>query len=67
LRHSEIHPTWETELKTTLSQPYTPDELERIKESISLVERLNQSESRAPGTFERLLDLARAEDAEFDE
>ncbi len=60
----ETRPAWVVELKRTLARPYTPEELARLREWDARIERLNAGRSWPPGTFQRLLDLVRAEDAQ---
>ena len=59
----ETKPTWARELKERLSRPYTDEELRRIRQSFAAIDRLNAGQSWPPGTYQRLLDLADAEDA----
>lgn len=63
----ETKPAWMLELKKQLEQPYTPEELERIRLSFETVDRLNAGKTWPPGTYERLLEMARAEDSVDDE
>ena len=58
--HTE--PVWVKELKAELARPYTPDEMTRLQEWDRTIRELNTGRTWPPGTFQRLLDLAEAED-----
>ncbi|MGH2369673.1 MAG: hypothetical protein ACRDI2_15925, partial [Chloroflexota bacterium] len=58
----ETKPAWVQELKKQLEQPYTEEEMQRIRESFEIVDRINAGKTWPPGTFQRLLDMAHAED-----
>ncbi len=58
--HTE--PAWVKELKAELTRPYTPEETSHLQEWDRMIRELNTGRSWPPGTFERLLDLAEAED-----
>jgi hypothetical protein len=58
----EAKPAWALKLKESLSQPYTADELARLQAWAKRLKRLNDGKSWPPGTFLRLMDLARTED-----
>ncbi|HYU20170.1 MAG TPA: hypothetical protein VEQ11_15890 [Chloroflexota bacterium] len=59
----ETRPAWVVELKQRLSRPCAEDELVRLQAWAEQVSRINDDTTWLPGTFERLLDLARAEAA----
>ena len=63
----DTKPAWVLELKKKLEQPYTPEELERMRRSFAAIDRLNAGKVWPKGTFQRLLDLAQAEDKDEDE
>ena len=58
--HTE--PAWVRELKAELARPYTTEEVARLQEWDRTIRELNIGRTWPPGTFERLLDLAEAED-----
>lgn len=58
----QTEPAWVLELKKKLAQPYTEDEKARIRRSLEAADRINAGKTWPPGTFQRLLDMARAED-----
>jgi hypothetical protein len=58
----DTKPAWVLELKKKLEQPYTPEEMERIRQSVRTIERLNAGKRWPRGTFQHLLDMAKAED-----
>jgi hypothetical protein len=62
----EAAPVWLVELRATLERPYTPEELEQIRESFEAADRINAGKQWPSGTFQHLLDLAHAEDEEDD-
>lgn len=59
----ETQPAWSVALKDMLAQPPSPDELVRLRAWVQRVRALNAGQTWEPGTFQRLLDRARAEDA----
>jgi hypothetical protein len=59
----ETKPAWVAELTKRLAEPYTADELARLREWTDRVKRINGNQVWPPGTFERLLTLAQAEDS----
>ena len=59
---SETKPAWVAQLKRELAQPYTPEELARARKAVQAIRRRNIEKPWPPGTFQRLLDLAHAED-----
>ena len=59
---TETKPAWVEELRKKLAQPPTPAELERRREAVEEIDRLNRERPLPPGTFERLFDLADEED-----
>ena len=59
----ETKPVWALDLKKTLSRPYTADEMARLQDWGERIKRINDDRVWPPGTFQRLLDLAHAEDA----
>jgi hypothetical protein len=60
----ETKPAWAVELETTLAQPYSHDELERLHAWARRIEQVNAGKVWPAGAFQRLLDLARAEDSQ---
>jgi hypothetical protein len=62
LTQPETRPAWVAELKRELARPYTPEELERARKAVQAIRRRNAEKPWPPGTFQRLLDLAQAED-----
>jgi hypothetical protein len=60
----ESKPAWVVQLKERLSRPYSAEERERLRDWTQRIERFNAGRAWPPGTFQRLLDLARVEDAQ---
>lgn len=58
--HTE--PAWVKEHKAKLARPYTPDEMTRLQAWDRAICELDTGRTWPPGTFQRLLDLAEAED-----
>ena len=58
----ETKPAWVLELRRKLSEPYTPEEMARIRQSVRTIRRLNAGKRWPAGAFQRLLDMAHAED-----
>lgn len=61
---TKTKPAWVEEIERQAAQPYTPDELARIRAWVETVERINAGKRWPPGTLQALLDKARAEDDE---
>lgn len=60
----ETEPVWVDELRAALAQDYTPEERVRLRAWASRLEHLNRGGGTwRPGTFQRLLEQAGAEDA----
>jgi hypothetical protein len=55
-------PAWVLELKRKLPEPYTLEEMARIRQSAGAIRRLNAGKRWPAGTFQRRLDLAHAGD-----
>lgn len=53
---------WVAELKKDLAQPYTKQELAQARKAVRAIRRRNAEKPWPSGTFQRLLDLAHAED-----
>lgn len=59
--------SWAADLASLLDQPRSTEEVGRVRRWAAGVRRLRAEEPAPPGTFQRLLALARAEDEEPDE
>jgi hypothetical protein len=55
-------PAWVAELKRDLARPYTAQEMAQAQKAVHAIRRRNAEKPWPPGTFQRLLDLAHAED-----
>ncbi len=53
---------WLASLKQELARPYTPEQLTQARKAVRAIRRRNAENPWPPGTFQRLLDLAHAED-----
>ena len=60
----ETRPAWVTELQERLGQPFTSEELAGLGAWAQRLAEMNAGQTWPAGTFRRLLDLTRSEDAE---